>query len=88
MKINLLIGADAINAEAVSVTVAGVSSLFAGAVDADSASARIAWKKTFGACPAMPSPGSVLIVAGRTDSAISEDAAVCQAGGCYLILAP
>ena len=75
MKINLVIGAGALNAAAASATVAAASFLFAGAVAAGSASARIAWKKTYGACPAMPLPGNARIAGGRMDSAISEDAA-------------
>jgi len=44
----------------------------AGSAGAGSVSARTAWKKIYGACPAMPSPGSALTVAHRMDSATSE----------------
>jgi len=44
----------------------------AGNADVDSVSARHAWRKIFGACPAMALPGNVRIVAGRMDSETSE----------------
>ncbi len=49
----------------------------AGSAGADSASARIVWKKIYGACPAMPLPGNARTVEGRMDSGISEGPTVC-----------
>ena len=50
---------------------------FAGGAGVDSVSARAVWKKTYGACPAMPSPGSARTVEGRMDSVTSEGPRLC-----------
>jgi len=43
-----------------------------GSAGADSVFVRAVWKKIYGACPAMPSPGNARTVEGRMDSATSE----------------
>jgi hypothetical protein len=43
-----------------------------GSADVGSVSVRNVWKKIFGACPAMASPGNARIVAARMASATSE----------------
>ena len=45
---------------------------FAGAVDVVSISVRNAWMKIYGACPAMPSPGSARIAETKMDLATSN----------------
>jgi len=57
-----------------SVTAAGGLLHFAGAAGVALAYARVAWKKTYGACPATELPGSVRIAAARTALVISNDA--------------
>jgi len=49
----------------------------AGGAGVDSVSARAVWKKTYGACPVMLSPGSARTVEGRMDSATSEGSTLC-----------
>ena len=45
---------------------------FPGSAGADLPSARNAWKRIYGACPATVLPGSVLIAAGKMGSGISK----------------
>jgi len=49
----------------------------AGGAGVVSVSVRTVWKKIYGACPAMPSPGNARTVEGRMDSATSEGPTLC-----------
>ncbi len=53
----------------------------AGTAGVDSISARTVWKKIYGACPAMPSPGNARTVEGKMDSATSKGPTLCVGGG-------
>ena len=53
------------------------SFLFAGSAGVASVSAKTVWTKIYGACPAMPLPGSARTVAHRMDSVTSEDSKIC-----------
>ena len=75
MKIESPVGENDTVAVAMIVIAAAGNFPSAGVAAADSASASIAWKKTYGACHAMPSPGSARIAGSKTDSAISEGTA-------------
>ncbi len=54
-------------------TAAAGNSPSVGSAAVDSLSVRTVWKKIYGVCPAMPSPGNARTVEGRMDSVTSED---------------
>jgi hypothetical protein len=69
------IGASIASTAIIGATAAAKNLDFAGAVDVVSISARNAWMKTYGACPATPSPGSARTAGTRMDLAISDSIA-------------
>lgn len=74
--VNAHCGESAANSASIFATAAEGNFLSAGDAGADSVFVRNVWKKTCGACPAMPLPGNARTVGIRMGLAINEKAKI------------